>query len=110
MENLFYIIFLGTVLTTRTLLYVWPIPGPTIAGLRIHHYMYGAVAIGVAVLFKSVILYAVGLGLFVDELAYLFIGGRTHEDNYSAVSFIGTAVFCVITFFLRTHLVSVVMF
>ena len=109
MENWFYIIFLITVLTTRAFLYAWPIAGPTAANFRVHHYMYGLVGITIGAVFQSAAVYAIGLGLFVDELAYLLIGGHSHEDNYSAASLFGTLVFLAAVFVLRAHLLRLVM-
>ncbi len=42
-ENVFFLVFLATVLVTRIYLYFWPIPSPTIRGFRLHHYMYGII-------------------------------------------------------------------
>lgn len=66
--------------------------------------MYGLGGIFLGILFNSVIVYAIGLGLFVDELTYVFMKGETHEDNYSKVSLLGTVFFVIVVFFLQDYL------
>jgi len=103
--TLFFIIFVITILVTRTFLYVNPTPSPTIKDIRLHHYMYGIVLIPIGLVVSSISIFAVGTGLFIDELTYLIIGGKTHEDNYSKVSLIGTGLLIIGVFFLRKYLV-----
>ena len=67
--------------------------------------MYGMTAILVGLLARSLFLYAFGWALFVDELTYLLTKGKTHEDNYAMSSVLGTALFVVLTFFLRNYLI-----
>ena len=104
-ENYFFLIFIATILMVRIALYVKPHPSPTIKGIRLHHWMYGLFLIPLAVMLKNIPLYAIGLGLFIDELTFLLIGGKTHEDNYSWKSLIGTVLFTIVVFFLRGYLV-----
>jgi len=67
--------------------------------------MYGALGIIAGLIFKSISVYAIGLGLFVDELTFILIRGKNHKDNYSTASLIGTAIFVLIVFVLKDHLV-----
>lgn len=98
--NYFFIIFLLTIICVRLFLYFKPIPSPTIKNVRLHHYMYGLALIPIAWIFSSITLYAIGLGLFVDELSYILMRGKTHKDNYSFVSFAGTAFFVTLVYLL----------
>jgi hypothetical protein len=66
--------------------------------------MYGIILILVSFLLKNPIIYAMGAGLFVDELTYILMGGKTHKDNYSKISLFGTLVFIILVFFLRNYL------
>jgi uncharacterized membrane protein YdjX (TVP38/TMEM64 family) len=68
--------------------------------------MYGILGIIIGLISSSIIVYAIGLGLFVDELTYVLIGGKTHKDNYSKISLIGTLCFIIIVFILKNYLVS----
>ncbi len=54
--------------------------------------MYGLLLLPVAFYISSPALYAVGLGLFIDELPFLLLRGKTHQDNYSAKSLLGLFV------------------
>lgn len=101
MTDKYFLIFFLTIIVIRTAVWLKPIPGPTIKGFRTHHYMYGLLGIILSLVIHSPLLYSIGLGLFVDELTYLLIGGKTHEDNYSKTSLIGTFLFVVLVYFLR---------
>lgn len=105
MTNYFFNIFILTILITRIFLFVSPISSPTVKKFRIHHYMYGVVGIFLGLLFHSIIIYGIGLGLFVDELTYLLIRGKTHKDNYSWTSLIGTVIFIILIFIFKSYLV-----
>lgn len=102
----FFFVFLATILITRFVLYVHPMPSPSIGGFRLHHYMYGLALLTVGYALGSAIIFAVGLGLFVDELTYLLMGGKTHADNYSMISLLGTLMFIVLVFFLKDYIVA----
>ena len=110
-ENILFAIFVLTILLTRIGLYVAGrlVENPdeiglSIKGLRLHHYMYGLVLAPVGLFLANVPLFAVGLGLFVDEATYLVMGGSTHADNYSWISLTGTFVLVVVVFLLRKYL------
>ncbi|MES3031691.1 MAG: hypothetical protein V4699_00400 [Patescibacteria group bacterium] len=103
--NSFFIIFLSTVLITRFFLFIKPTPSPIVGNFRVHHYMYGIIGIVIGLLIHSVFVYAIGLGLFIDELTYLIIKGKDHKDNYSKVSLFGTLIFVIIVYFLRDYLI-----
>lgn len=100
----FFVIFFITIFVTRVFLYIHPTPAPTIKGFRTHHYMYGLVLATAGVLLGSVTLYAVGIGLFIDEFGYLLIGGKTHEENYSKTSLLLLALFVVLAYIFRGQL------
>jgi len=101
----FFYIFLVTIVIVRVFLFLKPVPSPTIGKFRMHHYMYGLLAVALGLLIGSLVIYAIGLGLFVDELAYLLIRGKTHTDNYSWASLFGTSLFVVIVFVFKEYLV-----
>ncbi len=106
-KDYFFIVFLLTIVITRLFLYFNPIASPTVEGFRLHHYMYGIVFVIIGVVIPNLIIYAIGLGLFVDELTYLLINGRTHEDNYSAISILGTILLSVLVFLIRDYLLII---
>lgn len=101
LSNQPFLIFFVTILIVRIFVFLKPIPSPTIKGFRTHHYMYGIILILAGIIFNSMIVYAIGLGLFVDELTYILIGGKTHKDNYSKTSLFGTLLFTILVFIFR---------
>ena len=103
-ELYFFVIFFITILLTRVFLYVHPTPAPTINGFRAHHYMYGLILAPAGALLGSVTIFAVGAGLFVDELGYLLIGGKTHEENYSKTSLVLLVIFIVLAYIFREQI------
>ncbi len=111
MADQFFWIFFATILITRIFLLLDPTPSPTIGAFkwhhhayhkfRTHHWMLGLILALIALLVHSLIAYAIGLGLFIDELTYVLMGGKTHKDNYSAMSLVGTLAFVLIVYFSR---------
>lgn len=75
-------------------------------GLRVHHYVWGLGILLTGIVTASLPIFAVGLGLSLDELTFVAIGGRTHEDNYSLISLLGTAILVGLTFLLRHWLIG----
>ena len=67
--------------------------------------MYGLIGIFAGLVFHSVVLYAIGLGLFFDELTYILIRGKNHKDNYSKISLLGTLFLVVIVFIFRNYFI-----
>ena len=105
MSNYFFLTFLATVAITRLFIFVYPVPAPTFGKFRTHHYMYGLVGILAGLVLHSVLIYAIGLGLFIDELTYLLMRGKDHQDNYSKISLLGTLFFVIIVFVFKDYLI-----
>lgn len=100
-----FLVFLITIVTIRIALYLTPVAAPTIGGFRTHHYMYGVLGISAALMTRSLILFAISAGAFVDEATFVIMRGKTHEDNYSVLSLCGTALFVILVFTFRSWLV-----
>lgn len=105
MATQFFLVFLFAILVTRVFLYFKPVRSPTVAGFRFHHYMFGIALVAISLPLGWLYLYAAGLALFVDELTWLLMRGKSHEDNYSWVSLIGTVFFTLIVFMIRDYLI-----
>ncbi len=105
-SNQFFVILLSTIIVIRLFLFIKPIASPTIGHFRIHHYMYGIIGILIGLLAHSILIYAIGIGLFIDELTYLIIKRKDHKDNYSKASLFGTLIFVIVVYFLRDYLIS----
>jgi hypothetical protein len=67
--------------------------------------MYGIVLVPIGLLTQSIILFGIGLGLFIDELTFVIMRGKSHEENYSKTSLFGTMGFMILVFLLRNYLV-----
>lgn len=94
MINLYDTYFLTvsvTVLIVRVLVFIFPKPSPTVGGFRLHHWMYGAFLTTLLILvrgiFHNIYLLAIFMGIFLDEVGFIVIRGKDHEDNYSPESF-----------------------
>ncbi|MEK7528266.1 MAG: hypothetical protein AAB592_00685 [Patescibacteria group bacterium] len=107
--SIFFLIFLATIVIVRAWLYYRPTSGPTIFGVRTHHYMYGIATLLIGLLIKNIPIFAIGLGLFIDELMFLLMDGKTHEDNYSKKSLTGLCAFVVIVYILRDFIILFVL-
>jgi hypothetical protein len=105
---LLFVIVAVTVLITRVFLFIKPMGSPSVATVRLHHYMYGVLLGSIGLIVQSVVLYAIVLGLFVDEATYLLMGGKSHDDNYSALSLIGTAILLVAIYATRDALAGTI--
>lgn len=110
-ENYFFIVFLITIIVTRIFLYIKPMHGPTLRGIRIHHYMYGIILMLVSVAIKNVTLYAIGIGLLVDEFTFVFIvrekdnKASYSKTNYSKTSLIGIVILILMVFLARKSII-----
>jgi hypothetical protein len=66
--------------------------------------MYGVLLVIVSLINSSITLYAIGLGLFIDELSYILIGGKNHKDNYSTKSLVGTLLFVMLVYIFQVQI------
>ncbi|MDZ4229687.1 MAG: hypothetical protein U1C53_00965 [Candidatus Veblenbacteria bacterium] len=69
--------------------------------------MYGAVLIILSLTTSNLTLYAIGLGLLVDELPQVVTGAWRWEDYYSAKYGLGMVALIVVIYLLRDHLVPI---
>lgn len=78
----FFLIFLGTIAITRLLLASRKMGKPAIRGFRLRHYMFGVVLVIFAFLVDNLTVYAIGWGLFADEIPLILIKGPGHRDEH----------------------------
>lgn len=104
--QLFIIVF-ATVLMTRLWLFLKPISSPRFQNFKLHHYMYGLVLVGISIIFSSLVIYAIGLGLILDELP-LFIRYKNNDFHWkeynSNYSRIGAIVCLALLFIFRNYI------
>ena len=67
--------------------------------------MIGIILAVMGFLFSDIVVYGIGFGLFVDELPYLIIRGKNHQDNYSLNSLADLLVCIILVYIFRDHLV-----
>ena len=46
------------------------------------------------------------MGIFIDEIGFILIRGKTHEDNYSPKSFIIIMSFILILFITKENIID----
>ncbi|MEK7618442.1 MAG: hypothetical protein AAB410_04835 [Patescibacteria group bacterium] len=78
----FFLVFLVAIVVTRLLLATRKMAKPTIKGFRLRHYMYGMVLIAFGYFFNNLTVFAIGSGLFADEIPLIIIKGPGHKDEY----------------------------
>jgi hypothetical protein len=106
-ENIFYLIFILTMLAVRTDVFLFSMRKIIIGGMVIHHFWIGLMLVSLSWLFSpkytilKAVLFPIGLGLLADELVYIFLGDRTVSDYWSLPSVLGAAAAAVIIFLLR---------
>ena len=108
-ENLFFIYFITTVIITRIFLYFNRISSPKIKNFKLHHYIYGIILILISLLTKNLLIYSIGIGLFIDELLLLIrYGNNFHWKEFnSSYSKIGLAFIIVVVYFLREYFILI---
>lgn len=106
----FYLVTTVTTLAVRLAVWLKPIASPTVSGFRLHHWMYGLTGVILCLLIaplrKSILALGISLGVFLDEAGYILINGKTHEDNYSPMSFILIMLLEVILFLCRKQIIK----
>jgi len=105
--NYFFLVFLLTIIFTRIELIPKKVHSPTIFGLRLHHYMYGLVLTALSLYFSNLTLYAIGIGLFVDELPQIITGSwRNWNDYYSTKEVLRVAMLIILVFIIKGYLIA----
>ncbi len=109
LQDSYFLFTMLTILLTRFFVYMFPKPSPTIKNFRTHHWMFGLVFTIFLFLIKTfytnIYLLAIGMGIFFDEIGFILLKGKTHEDNYSPSSFIILFCFLVFLFLFRETIV-----
>lgn len=49
---------------------------------------------------------SIGIGLFLDEIGFILLRGKTHEDNYSPKSFMILLVFILFLFIFKEYIIN----
>ncbi len=112
-SSYFFAVFLITIIITRLcLLPRKRIVSPKVRGAHVHHYIYGLILIGLSFLFSSLTVFAVGVGLFVDELPlfgtekWLFSEEDAHWGIYDSPQSLVILLFCIFIVYLFKDLIT----
>lgn len=106
----FYLLTMITILLIRVGVYVFNKPSPTIKSFRTHHWMFGLfftiILLCISRLYTNIHLLAINLGIFLDEIGFIIIRGKNHQDNYSPKSFMILLFFIIILFIFREPIIN----
>ena len=98
-----------TVILTRVWVYLFNKPSPTIKNFRTHHWMYGLlftiILFSISKFYTNLYLLSISMGIFLDEIGFIIIRGKTHKDNYSPQSFMILMFFMLLLFLFRESIV-----
>jgi len=67
--------------------------------------MYGVLLIILSLFLNNIWIYAIGMGLFVDEIPSPLLHGKTHTDYYSKKSLEILVILIIIIFFLKRFII-----
>lgn len=75
-----------------------------------HHWMFG---LGITVFlflisnfYTNIYFLAMSVGVFLDEIGFVLLHGKTHEDNYSPESFFLLLIFILLLFIFRKNILN----
>ncbi|TAK95610.1 hypothetical protein EPO05_03785 [Patescibacteria group bacterium] len=111
-ENIFYLVFVSTILAIRAWVFVFPQRKLIIDGVIIHHFWTGLLLVTLALLWLNnypklrIALFSIGLGLIADELSYIIFTGKTVAEYWSSSSILGAITTAAIIFLLRKKIVT----
>ncbi len=106
----YFLYTLSTIIITRVLVYLFNKPSPTIRGFRTHHWMFGLlftlILFCISSFYTNIYLLSISMGIFIDEMGFIVILGKTHEDNYSPKSFMLLMFFILLLFIFKEIIVD----
>lgn len=110
LHDKYFLFTLITILVTRILVYFFNKPSPTIRNFRTHHWMYGLlftiILFCISNFYINIYLLSISMGIFFDEIGFILIKGKNHEDNYSPKSFMILLFFIILLFIFRELIVG----
>lgn len=110
LQDMFFLITMITIIMTRVIVYITNKPCPTIKNFRTHHWMFGLLftilLFFISNFYTNVYLLSISVGVFLDEIGFILIKGKTHEDNYSPKSFMIIMLFILLLFIFRENIIN----
>ncbi len=106
----YFLFTMITVIITRVLVYVYNKPSPTIKNFRTHHWMFGLMStillFCISNYYTNIYLLSISMGIFLDEIGFIILKGKSHEDNYSPESFMILIFSLLLLFILKENIVN----
>ena len=107
----YFLFTMTTIIITRILVYIFNKPSPTIKNFRTHHWMFGLVFTIMFFLisnfYTNIYLLSISMGIFLDEIGFIILKGKTHKDNYSPKSFMILIFFILLLFIFRKNIINI---
>ncbi len=106
----FYAFTIASIIITRIWVYLFKKPSPTIKDFRTHHWMYGLlftiILFSISSFYTNIFFLSISIGIFLDEIGFIVIRGKTYEDNYSPKSFMILLFSIFLLFLFRESIVN----
>lgn len=106
----YFLFTMITIILTRVGVFIFNKPSPTIKNFRTHHWMYGLlftiILFCISNFYTNIYFLSISTGIFLDEIGFIIIRGKTHEDNYSPKSFMILIFFILLLFIFRENIVN----
>lgn len=106
----YFLLTFITILITRAVVYIFNKPSPTIKSFRTYHWMFGLfftiILFCISSFYTNIYLLSISMGIFLDEIGFIIIRGKTHEDNYSPKSFMILIFFIILLFIFRENIIN----
>ena len=106
----YFLLTFITILITRVVVYIFNKLSPTIKNFRTHHWMFGLffmiILFCISNFYTNIYLLSISMGIFLDEIGFMIIKGKTHKDNYSPESFIMLLFFIFLLFIFREKIIN----
>ena len=100
-----------TIIITRVVVYIFNKPSPTIKNFRTHHWMFRLLftilLFSISNYYTNIYLLAISIGVFLDEIGFIIMRGKNHDDNYSPKSFMILLIFILLLFIFRENIVDI---
>lgn len=110
LSDKYFLATMATIIITRVLVYIFNKPSPTIKNFRTHHWMFGLaftiILFGISKFYTNIYLLSISMGVFLDEIGFIVIRGKNHEDNYSPESFMILMLFIFLLFIFRENIIN----
>ncbi len=104
-----FLIILATVLVIRLGVKLVPDKDVFVFGMVVHHFWFGVLLVLVgwslpSIVYLSVLIFGIGLGLMADHLIYMILGGGGDKEYWAKGSVIGAAFTLLLLFIFRNQL------